>query len=59
MNLREQILKSNDSPLEEVFVKEWDCKLYVKMWSAAERFNAIKALKENSDASLPAKILVN
>jgi hypothetical protein len=37
MNLKEQILKASDCPLKPITVPEWDCTLYIRTMSGAER----------------------
>lgn len=37
MDLREKILKTNDIKRKKVYVKEWDCDIFIKQMNGAER----------------------
>lgn len=47
MTLKEQILQANDLRLMEVDVPEWQCKVWLRSWSAGERGRVYSAYKKH------------
>ena len=45
MNLRDLILKANDTPLEPIEVREWGCTVYVKALTGTQRSQLLKSVQ--------------
>lgn len=51
MSLRDEILATEDLPLEEVYISEWDKTVYVRNMTGLERDQYEASLLENRDKS--------
>lgn len=59
MSLKEQILKVEDLPREEVHVDEWDLDVWVRSMTAAERDDYEQSLLESSGTGRNLKLIPN